>query len=89
MPTKPDAPPTAFEAAQKSIRACVLAPDCRTYWTWYHSGNVTVTADGEAEQAGRVYHVTGFNALLESKGVTGLQGRGALQSKCPERLVKV
>lgn len=82
------APPTpeqlAMEAAQKSIRACVLAEDRLTYFTWYHGGNVVVVTNGEAEQAGRAYNVAGFNALLERHGVVGLRGKGAW--KVSERL---
>jgi hypothetical protein len=66
------------------IRACVMSPDHRRYWTWYWHGNVTVTVDGVAEQAGRAWNIEGFNALLERNGVVGLRGSGAW--KCPERL---
>lgn len=76
----------AFEAAQAQIRACVAAPGNCRYFTWYFSGNVTVTENGVAEQAGRAWDMSGFNALLEQHGVKGLQGRGALKSKCPEKL---
>lgn len=90
MPTKRNSEPTpaelAFQAAQQSIRACVLTEDRTTYFTWYRSGDVTVTANGVAEQAGRAWNIDGFNALLEKHGVRGLQGRGAW--KCPERLAE-
>lgn len=66
------------------IRACVASPEFTRFFTWYQSGNVTVTTDGTAEQAGRAYNVTGFNALLERNGVVGLRGRGAW--KVSERL---
>lgn len=68
------------------IRACVASPEFTRFFTWYHSGNVTVTTDGEAEQAGRAWNIDGFNALLERNGIVGLRGKDALKFKVSERL---
>lgn len=79
---------TQFQMEQAQIHACVMSPDHRTFFTWYRSGNIVQVVDGEAEQAGRAYDVAGFNAILEKHGMTGLQGRFALKSKCPETQAK-
>lgn len=87
MPTKPEKTPEqlAFEAAQATIRACVMAEDRTTFFTWLRNGTVIrQTSDNCGSLSQRAYTLADFNAILEQHGITGLAPKGA--PKHPEKL---
>lgn len=63
-----------FPAQHANIRACVMAPDCQTFYTWLFSGQVMRwTPGGEVESVGMVWNMVSLNALLARYGIAPLE----------------
>lgn len=62
-----------FAAQHANIRACVMAPDCCTFYTWLYSGSVVRwTVNGDAEEIARVWNIDSLNQVLARHGIAPL-----------------